>query len=788
MSNSAFNIQIHGQVQGVGFRPFVHNLARRLGVEGGVSNGADGVKVIAQAPEEVLEQFVHLLQSEAPAMAEIDTISIDAVDVIHECDGFKILTTVGGEVDQTVTPDAAVCMDCLTELFDPENRRYRYPFINCTNCGPRYSLITALPYDRINTTMSAFSLCPPCREEYLNPDDRRFHAQPTACESCGPQLALHNAAGEFTTSEDPLADALELILQGGILAMKGVGGFHLVCDARNADAVERLRFRKHRDEKPFALMAANPQSLSPFVELNESRRQRLTAMDAPICLCPKKELGSDPLPEGIAPGLAWLGVMLPHAPVHYLLFHKASGEPTGTQWLSEAQSLLLVMTSANLSGNPLIIDNETALNDLQGIADGFLVHDRRIHTRCDDSVVNAVPSKPFLIRRGRGLAPQRIRLPAVLRSTSRSVLAVGAFFKNTLCLTKGEYAYVSQYIGDLDNPDCCRQLKQTAEALKSLLNIEPDLVVSDNHPDFYSSQFAAQYSESFSIPLLRVQHHHAHIAAVMAEHQLSEPVIGLALDGLGLGEEGALWGGELLRVEGEGYRRLSHLSPLMLPGGDQAAKEPWRIAAGALSQLGQSEQIDTRFADHAGHKVIRQLLERNINCPQTSSAGRLFDAAAALLGIKEVSNYEAQAAMMLESSAYRYLLKHAWPQEERLIFQQGEALNTLPLLSRLTRCEDAEYGAALFHRQLIDALGDWVTEASHQQGLTSVVLAGGCFLNQLLLTELSSLLCARGVKVFCAEKMPSNDGAIALGQAQIALMQLAGVQHKENNKRESVCA
>lgn len=799
MAVSALQIEVRGQVQGVGFRPFVYNLAQRFGVIGSVANGPTGVRIFAQADKPQLDQFVAQLASEQPSMSEIESLDVTSIAVEPDLSRFEIIQSEQGDLDLSVTPDAAVCQDCLSELFDPDNRRYLYPLINCTHCGPRYSLITALPYDRPNTTMAKFQLCKCCDFEYTDPQDRRFHAQPTACGECGPQLSFCTEDGQQMECDDPIAQTIELIQQGNIVAIKGVGGFHLACDARNPRAIRRLRDRKHRDEKPLAVMAANPESLQPYVELTDQRVQRLKAMDAPICLVPKHEnsalVSKEPLPEELAPDQAWLGVMLPHSPLHYLLYHKDAGSPDGIQWLEEKQDLLLVMTSANRSGNPQVIDNVEALTQLQGIADGYLMHDRDIHTRCEDSVVSMVSEQGGeLIRRGRGLSPQTIKLPFAADAQLPSVLAVGAYFKNTVCLTKGNRAYVSQYIGDLDNPECCRQLNHTVEQLSAMLDIKPDLVVADLHSEFYSTGFAQRFSQEHQIPMLQVQHHHAHIAAVIAEHGVQEPVLSLALDGLGLGDDGTLWGGELFKVNKGYYQRLSSLNPIPLPGGDSAAKEPWRVASGVLFKLDRAEQIEARFGDHKAAPMISQLLQKNINTPMTSSAGRVFDATAALLGLKEINAYEAQAAMALESAAYRYLKLHPWPNESLLIETKQSPLNLEPLFARLLDCEDQGYGAALFHQQLITSLSRWVADRAVKEGINKVVLAGGCFLNQLLLQGITEQLEAQNLRVVTARKLPCNDGSISLGQAQIALERAdLARQNKnkndndKNNERESLC-
>ncbi|WP_432474341.1 carbamoyltransferase HypF [Amphritea sp. HPY] len=764
---SALVVQVCGQVQGVGFRPFVYNLAQRLGLNGSVCNRADGVLIRVQGDKPQLDLFQRLLEDEKPPMALIDSLIFDVAEPDVTCAGFSILDSVAGEVKVSVTPDASVCSDCLAELFDTADRRYRYPFINCTNCGPRYTLIKQLPYDRSDTTMSEFELCHSCQQEYDSPADRRFHAQPNACSNCGPELVFHDAAGVVLESFDPLLSVIELIRAGDIIAIKGIGGFHLVCDACNPEAVARLRQRKQRPDKPFAVMAANLPSLTGLVDLNAATGQRLQAQDAPVVLCPftrdsKQEKQSAEL-QGIAPGLNWCGVMLPHSPLHYLLFHTAAGEPAGSEWLGQKQNLLLVMTSGNRSGDPLVTDNAEALKQLAGIADGFLMHNRDIHIRCDDSVVSGLSETMPLIRRGRGLAPQVIELP----QSGPSVLACGAFFKNTVCLTKGNKAYVSQYIGDLANPECCRSLHKTIEHLQRLLDIEPELVACDLHPDFFSTRLAQEYCDAKDIPLLQVQHHHAHIAAVMAEHKITGPAIGLALDGLGLGSDGRLWGGELLKVSATGFDQLGQLSALPLPGGDRAAREPWRVAAGILYRLDRVDEISARFSACSASETVQQMLAKDLNCPLTSSAGRLFDGISALLGICLDNSFEAQAAMQLESHAYQYLQHHDWPDEPSLI-QTAAELEMLPLLRRISEIDDPGYGAALFHQQLISGLSDWAAQVCVSQQVNQVVLAGGCFLNQLLRQGIEQQLTALGIEVFCAVQLPCNDSGISLGQAQVA--------------------
>ena len=758
-------IRIRGQVQGVGFRPFVYRLATQRGLSGFVRNDGAGVEIEVQGSAAALNDFLKDLRR-PPPLARIDTLFTHDLPPHSPDEGIFIIAETGsGTVTADVTPDTAICANCLAELFDPHDRRYHYPFINCTDCGPRYTLTAALPYDRPNTSMAGFALCPDCAREYRDPSDRRFHAQPNACAICGPRLTLRDADGTPVVVDDVIATTLERLLAGHILALKGLGGFHLVCDARNAVAVARLRQRKQRDAKPFAIMAANIASLAPWVEVGEAERRLLESPQRPIVLLhsprPSGEgLGvraNESLP-GIAPGLAHLGVMLPYTPLHYLLFHEAIGRPAGTAWLDQSHSLLLVMTSANPGGEPLVIDDEEAGRRLHGIADGFVTHDRAILARCDDSVI----ADGVFVRRARGYTPQAIRLP----QTGPSVLALGGYLKNTLCLTRDDRAYLSPHIGSLDNAETCRALEEAVEHLQSILCIAPERIACDLHPDFPSSQLAMAYATEHGLPCIAVQHHHAHIAAVVAEHGLREPVLGLALDGVGLGADGGIWGGELLRVDGAHFERLGHLRPLPLPGGDRAAREPWRLAAGALHLLERDDEISRRFGPRAN--IIRQMLEQRINTPETSSAGRLFDAAAALLSVREISDYEGQAAMELEALAHRH--GPVSPLADGFHLRSDGVLDLLPLLTWLADGAEPGAGAACFHATLALALSEWLRWAGERTGIRHVALGGGCFLNRLLTAQLRSRLETLGWQVLTARQAPPNDGGLSLGQAWIAML------------------
>ncbi len=754
-------VRVRGQVQGVGFRPFVYRLATGLELGGWVRNDGEGVDIEVQGPPEVVARFLAQLEREAPPLARMDAVEVRELPLQAASCVFRIDASRGGRANTGVSFDAAVCPACLRELFDPYDRRYRYPFINCTHCGPRYTITGALPYDRPNTSMAGFAMCSLCRREYGEPSDRRFHAQPNACHACGPQLSLHDATGAVMAAEDPIEATVALIRAGGIVAVKGLGGFHLICDALNAAAVARLRARKQREEKPFAVMAANVASIACWAECGPDERALLASVERPIALL-RKRPGSDEAMPGIAPSIAWIGMMLPYTPLHYLLFHEVAGRPVGTAWLDEPQEMLLVCTSANPGGEPLVTKNEEAFRRLRGIADAYLLHDRDILVRCDDSVVRWNGHAPGFLRRARGYTPRTIRLP----HSGPSVLACGGWFKNTVCLTRGDEAFVSQHVGDLDNAATCVALEETAAHLMEVLEITPEIVAHDLHPDFHSTRFALHFAADHSLSAIAVQHHHAHIAAVAAEHGLVGPVLGVALDGVGLGTDGAPWGGELLRVEEDEFLHLGHLGPLALPGGDRAAREPWRMAASALHALGRGTEIAQRFP-HQAAAVVAQMLDRGLNSPYTSSAGRLFDAAAGLLRVKDCMRFEGQAAMLLEGLAERY--GSVAPLVDGCVLRDEGVLDLLPILDRLVDLDDAAFGAALFHATLAQALIEWIGRAAAQQGNDQVVLGGGCFLNHILSTALREGLEARGLRVYEARRLPPNDGGLSLGQAWVAL-------------------
>ena len=760
---AASRIRVTGLVQGVGFRPYVWRLARETGVSGWVKNDGEGVEIAAEGAVEQVAALLARLAREAPPLARVDRIET-STGTPTGVSGFTIAESGGGPVKTAIGHDTAVCAACLAEMFDPASRRWRHAFITCTHCGPRYTVTRALPYDRPQTSLAPFPLCAVCGREYRDPADRRFHAETTCCPVCGPRLALVDAHGKAIDG-DPIAETLRLLERGVIVAIKGLGGFHLVCDARNADAVMRLRSRKAREEKPFAVMFANTESLAPFAQLGADEQALLESAERPIVLVKKRE-GCDAVLAGVAPDVAWLGAILPYTPLQYLLFHEAAGRPAGTGWLVAPQSLALVTTSANPGGEPLVIGNDEALARLADIADAVLTHDREILTRCDDSVVRRSSGGMQFVRRARSYTPRPIKLAR----SGPSVLSLGGWYKNTVCVTRGDEAFVSQHIGDLDNAATAGFLEETVAHLLGILEIEPAMVAHDLHPDFHSSRFAAQFALERGLPTIAVQHHHAHIAAVVAEHGVRQPVVGLALDGIGLGSDRGAWGGELLRVDGAQFRRLGHLAQLPLPGGDRAAREPWRMAAAVLHRLGRADEIATRFAGQPVAVGLRQVLDKGINCPPTSSAGRWFDAAAGLLGIKPVMAFEGQAAMMLEGLAAAHgpqaPLDGAWHVDE------DGVLDLMPLLAAIADTTDIGTAAARFHATLVAALADWAIAAAHREDIQRVALGGGCFLNVILASGLRMRLEAAGLTVFEARQLPPNDGGLSLGQAWVAISSL----------------
>ena len=760
------HVRVRGVVQGVGFRPFVLRLAEALDLAGWVRNDADGVEMEVQGLAGNMSALLARMVKEMPRLARIDAVETQPREPEPDDRGFTILPSHGGAVTTAIGPDAAVCEACLAEMFSPDDRRWRYPFINCTQCGPRYTITRALPYDRANTSMAGFVQCAACQAEYGASADRRFHAEANACPACGPHLMLQQADGVRVATHDPLAEVLLALLNGQVVALKGVGGFNLLCDARQPEAVARLRERKRRGDKPFAVMVANVASARRLARVDFDEASLLESVERPIVLLDMLR-GTAEMLAGVAPGLARVGLMLPNCPLHYLLFHDESGRPSGIDWLAKAQPLALVVTSANPGGEPLVNTNEEALTRLAGLADLFLMHDRDIVVRCDDSVMHRVDRAPAFVRRARGHTPQAIRLA----HKGPPVLAFGAQLKNTVCLTRGDEAFVSQHIGDLDTAATRAAMADAVRHLIHVLDCEPQWVACERHPDVHASLAAQAFADAHGVPCIEVQHHHAHIAAVLAEHGVDGPVLGLALDGFGLGDDGGAWGGELLQVDGAQYERLGHLRTLPLPGGDRAAREPWRVAAAALHVMGHGDQIATRFSDHSGAAKLDAMLRRGTRCPPSSGMGRWFDAVAGLLGVCEVMGYEGEAAMRLEALAQNYgsalPVPFGW-----LMSKDGSELDLLPLAASLMDARDAARGAAVFHATLVAALEAWVVAARQRTGITRVALGGGCFVNRVLTEGLVTRLRMRGMEVLHARQVPSGDGGLSLGQAWIAIQQV----------------
>ncbi|MBI5132775.1 MAG: carbamoyltransferase HypF [Rhodopseudomonas palustris] len=732
-AGARLRVRVRGAVQGVGFRPFVYRLAQRYALGGFVANDAEGVLIEVEGA--ALDDFVAALREEAPPLARVDAIETEPLHPQGQR-GFDIAASRPGRVATRIGADAATCEACLDDLFDPNSRFHLYPFVNCTHCGPRYTLTRQLPYDRAHTSMAGFALCDDCRRDYQDPRDRRFHAEPIACPACGPRLS------------HPIETVVTRLRAGAIVALKSLGGYHLLCDATNEASVVELRRRKGRDAKPFAVMVASDASLDRIVTASDAERALLNSIERPIVLM--HSLGA--LAPSVAPGLGALGVMLPYTPLHHLLFHEAAGAPPGRAWQRAPVDLVLVATSANIGGDPIVIDD--AERRLAGIADLIVSHDRAIVVRADDSVMAINNGGPSFIRRARGFAPRPILLPREMPP----VLAVGAYLKNTVTLTRGREAFVSQHIGDLSTADSVRFFEQTIDHLIRLVGAAPVAVAHDLHADFASTRFA----EALDLPLIAVQHHHAHVASIAAEHGVDAPLLGLVLDGHGVGSDGGAWGGELLRVDGARFTRLGHLAPLALPGGDAAAREPWRMAAAALAAIGQGDEIAARFADQPRAAALAAMLA-NHGCATTTSAGRLFDAAAGLLGVCAMQAYEGQAAMQLEA-----LVRTPRVQDDGWRIDRG-TLDLSPLLRHLaTPGLDRRDGAELFHGTLAAALADWAAQAAAQARLSTIALGGGCFLNRVLSETLAAHLRARGLSPLLARQLPPNDGGLSLGQAWIA--------------------
>lgn len=736
-----------------------------MGISGSVVNTGDGVVIKATGPSDRLDLFLAAITDEAPPLARIAKLTANPSAIEASVAGFVILPSSESGANTAIPPDIALCDDCRRELLDPNNRRFRYPFTNCTNCGPRFTIVRKIPYDRPKTSMAAFTLCALCAREYHDPRDRRFHAQPNACSCCGPSLTLLDHKGGEIATDDAIGEIATLLASGAIVAIRGMGGFHLAVNALSESAIARLRQRKGRPDKPLAIMAKNLEVVRQYCYLNDTEEALLRSPAHPIVLLGK--MRQSRLPELLAPAIGEIGVMLPYTPLHHLLLH-SDGCPEA-----------LVMTSGNSSGAPICTDNDDAQRRLAAIADFFLLHNREIVTRIDDSVVKVIGGHPLVLRRARGFVPSPLYLDLELPAT----LGCGAGLKNTFSLGRGNTIVPSQHIGDLDNLHTYEFLVESVSHLRSLLELHPEAVACDLHPDYLSSHFAAE----FDLPLYRVQHHHAHAVAVMAEHHLPGPVLAAVFDGTGLGDDGTLWGGEILLAELTSYRRLGHLSHLRLPGGDVAAVEPWRIAIAALHGTYGSSALHAHLPpalsglDREAIETIVTMLDRDFNCPRTSSCGRLFDAIAALLGIRLKISFEGQAAMELEAMAKRARpkdwMKDILPNSPRHLPSFLEQRHgkweiscqkfVTMTIDALGKGESVPEIAWRFHRQLIGTLVQLLHILAEETGVGDIVLSGGCMQNSILLEGLLFALPTAGLRVFTGNQLPVNDGAVSIGQTII---------------------
>jgi len=759
--------RVEGTVQGVGFRPHVYRLSRELELGGFVLNDHRGVVVEVEGAAGVVDLFLERLAAEAPPLAQVERVRARELPATGGLEFTIVESDAGGEPAAPVSPDTATCSDCLAELFDPADRRYRYPFVNCTNCGPRFTIVRGVPYDRPLTTMAGFVMCSRCRAEYEDPGDRRFHAQPNACPECGPAARLTDAAGRpvaLDGARDPVAAAAAALAAGSIVAVKGLGGFHLACRADDEAAVARLRARKRREEKPFALMVADVDAACVLVELGEGEEALLSDRARPIVLAPR--LAGAPVAQAVAPRADELGLMLPYSPLHHVLLDDAP--------------FPLVMTSGNVSDEPIAFRDEDALERLGAIADLFLIHDRPIETRTDDSVVRGVAvgerRRPLTLRRSRGYVPASLalRIPA-----ERPLLACGAELKNTFCLAKDARAWVGHHIGDLENWETLRSFRQGIEHVERLFAVEPEVVAHDLHPDYLSTAYAL---EREGVELVGVQHHHAHLAACLAEHGEVGPAVGAIYDGTGLGLDGAVWGGELLAGDLAGFDRAGHLWPVRMPGGERAIREPWRMACAWLVETEGPEPPLPRALEGGGVEATRwrqvaELARRGVAAPVTTSVGRLFDAVSALCGIRSRVTYEGQAAIELEAAA-RAAGEGGYPLPSRRGPDGASVLDARETIRAVLR--DLHHDvptpviAARFHDGLADATADALISEAQARGVSLAVLSGGAFANRRLLERTAAALARAGLRVLVPERLPPGDGGISFGQAAVAAARTAG--------------
>jgi len=751
-------IKVKGIVQGVGFRPFIFNLAEKFSLTGWVRNSSSGVEITVSGDAIGLDSFISEIRSAPPPLAHIDSLIATNVPW-QEFAGFVIQTSLqenGARVP--ISPDMSICPDCQRELFDQADRRHRYPFINCTNCGPRFSIIKDIPYDRPKTTMAGFELCSNCRAEYENPRDRRFHAQPVACNECGPKVWFSVKCGTVSEKDEAITQTRAWLRAGKIVAIKGLGGFHLACDASNVQAVNALRERKKRSDKPFALMAFSVKIIRRYCEVSPEEEALLTSPQHPIVLL-RQKYETNIAPEA-APGQNHLGFMLPYTPLHLLVLEPGEGYPD-----------IFVMTSGNLSEEPVAYLDEEASRRLDPIADGFLMNDRPIHMRVDDSVARVCSGVPYLIRRSRGYAPQPITLPI----PTRQILACGAELKNTFTLSVGQQAYVSHHIGDMENYETLSSFESGIEHYKNLFRITPEIIAADLHPDYLSSRYAMELAQRTALPIIRVQHHHAHMAACLADNgwDSTDPVIGLTFDGTGLGTDGVIWGGEVLVGGYSGFERRFHLSELPLPGGDASIRHPSRIALAYLAACGLD--ADTNLPPMQSlcseeRTILRSQIEHRINTPLTTSMGRLFDAVSALVGVRQTATYEGQAAIELENIC---------DQQENAPYNipiEKDVMLVRPLLEQILRDWSAGVAnstiSARFHNGLAHLALEVCKQIRRNTSINTVALSGGVWQNMTLLAKTLALLNREGFTPLIHRQVPTNDGGISLGQVMIAHYQI----------------
>jgi hydrogenase maturation protein HypF len=747
-------VRVEGIVQGVGFRPFVHSLATSLGLRGLVGNDVDGVFAEVEGPQAAVQEFLAALERDAPPLARIERITVKPMKPGGSATFAIVASGSGGQRRTLVSADTATCADCLRELTDPADRRFGYPFINCTNCGPRFTIVRDVPYDRPLTTMAGFTMCEQCAAEYHDPADRRFHAQPTCCPVCGPRLTLLDPTGNMLPG-GPLARAAELLRQGRVLAVKGLGGYHLAVDAACDEAATALRARKHREDKPFAVLAADLAAARRLCEVDAAAADLLTSSGRPIVLLPR--VPGAGIAAATAPANRQLGIMLPYTPLHHLLV-RAVARP-------------LVLTSGNVSDEPIVYHDADALARLGGIADAFLTHDRAIHIRTDDSVARVFRGRPMLIRRSRGYVPEPVWTHSKF---PRPVLACGAELKNTFCLAREHHAFVSHHIGDLENAETLRSFSEGIEHFRRLFDLHPQVVAHDLHPEYLSTKYAVELDQ---VDLQPVQHHHAHIASCLADNGESGPVIGVAFDGTGYGTDGTIWGGEFLIADLANFQRGGHLAPVPMPGGAAAIRQPWRMAAayldaaypGAAALPGALERLEVIRRNEPRWSSVVTMARKDVNSPVTSSAGRLFDAAASVLGVRDAINYEGQAAVELEqladpreAGAYRAGIETDHPFR---ILGCDLVRGAVADLAAGTR---REIIAARFHNGVAALIEAGCVLLRERHGLEDVALSGGVFQNLLLLRETVRRLEARGFRVLVHSRIPCNDGGISLGQAVVA--------------------